>query len=425
MNKKKYFLFAWIIWFLSALFMLYKYAIEVSPSVMTQHLMSEFNIDATQLGYFAACYFYAYLIMQLPAGILIDRFGPRKITAIAIAICALGILIFSYTKILFLAEVGRFLTGIGAAFAAINCLKLTANWFPEKQFAFMAGLMMTLGMLGAVGGQAPLAAFIGYLGWRKAILILGISGFILSILFWIVVRDKSKEQHLIDIKLNPVKTNVWENCKTIFRSKQSWFLSIYSGFAFAPVSVFGGLWGVSFIEEYYQLSKMHSAQIVSLIFIGFAVGAPIMGWTSDYLGNRKKIMIFGTVLATFCMVLILYIPMPLFLLNIMMFSFGFFISTFLVCFTMIREINPPIVAATAIGFMNIFDAFFGAFSDPLTGKFLDLGWTGTMMNGARVYSVHTYKWALLTLPLFLIFAIAFLFTIKETYCKSSYPSSLP
>lgn len=425
MKNKKYLVFAWIIWLLSALFMFYKYAIEVSPSVMTSHLMSEFKIDAARLGNLAACYFYAYLIMQIPAGLLIDRFGPRKVTTIAIAVCGLGALIFAYSKILFFVEVGRFLTGVGAAFAAINCLKLTANWFPAKRFAFMAGLMMTLGMLGAVGGQAPLSAYIDHLGWREAIAVIGFFGFGLSVIFWLVVRDKSSHQQLTDIKLTPTKVKVWENCKTIFKSKQSWLLSAYSGLAFAPVSVFGGLWGVPFIMESYQISKIQSAQIVSLIFIGFAVGAPLMGWVSDYLGNRKKIMIVGTTLATVCMISVLYLPMSITLLNCMMFAFGFFISAFLICFTMITEINPPIAAATAIGFMNAFDSFAGAISDPLTGKFLDLGWTGKLINGARVFSVDTYKWALLTLPIYLVLSIGFLFVIRETYCKSSYPSTLP
>jgi hypothetical protein len=108
-----------------------------------------------------------------------------------------------------------------------------------------------------------------------------------------------------------------------------------------------------------------------------------------------------------------------------MLLFGFFISSFLLCFTMIREINAPMVAATAIGFMNAFDALLGALSDPLTGKFLDLGWTGKMVDGARVFSVETYRMALTTVPIYLVVAVGLLFFIRETYCKSVYPTSMP
>lgn len=423
MSRKMHNFLAWIIWLLAAIFMFYKFAIEVSPSVMTSHLMSEFKIDGAQLGNLAACYFYAYLLMQIPAGLLVDRFGPRRVTTIAITVCGLGMLLFASSSVLFIAQFGRFLTGLGAAFAALNCLKLTANWFPAKRFAFMAGLMMTLGMFGAVGGQAPLSAFIHAIGWRQALFVIGICGLVLAAIFWFVVRDHSK--YHIDFQLAPEDTNLWESCKAVFTSKQSWLLSVYSGLAFAPVTVFGGLWGVPFIAEAFELNKTHAAQIVSLLFIGFAVGAPLWGWLSDFMGNRKKLMYIGTTLAVISFSLILYIPLSIFFLNILMFLFGFSISAFLICFTMIREINAPIVAGTAIGFMNTFDAFLGAISDPLTGKFLDLGWKGKMMDGARVFSVETYKWTLTTVPIYLIVALGLLFFIKETYCKSSYPNTIP
>ncbi|NGX47909.1 MAG: putative sulfoacetate transporter SauU [Chlamydiae bacterium] len=423
MSRKMHNFLAWVIWLLSASFMFYKYAIEVSPSVMTTHLMSEFHIDGTQLGNLAACYFYAYLLMQIPAGLLVDRFGPRRVTSIAIAICGLGTILFASSGNLFLAQAGRFAAGLGGAFAALNCLKLTANWFPANRFALMAGLMMSLGMLGAVGGQAPLSAFINTLGWRPALFAIGIAGIVLAFLFWLIVRDRSK--YHINVNLTPKDTNLWASCMAVFKSKQSWILSVYSGLAFAPITVFGGLWGVPFISEAFELSKIHAANIVSLLFIGFAVGAPIWGWFSDFIGTRKKVMYVGTFFAVIAFCLVLYLPLSVWLLSITMFLFGFFISTFLLCFTMIREINAPMVAATAIGFMNAFDALLGALSDPLTGKFLDLGWRGKMLDGARVFSVETYRWALTTVPIYLVVATVLLFFIKETYCKSVYPTSMP
>ncbi|MDN3507228.1 MAG: MFS transporter [Simkaniaceae bacterium] len=423
MSKKMHNFLAWVIWLLSASFMFYKFAIEVSPSVMTEHLMGEFNIDGAQLGNLAACYFYAYLLMQIPAGLLVDRFGPRRVTSIAIALCGFGTILFASSGNLFLAQIGRFAAGFGAAFAALNCLKLTANWFPANRFAFMAGLMMTLGMLGAVGGQAPLSAFINALGWRSALYAIGIGGVVLAALFFLVVRDKSKYQ--ADVNFTPEDTNLWESCKAVFKSKQSWLLSIYSGLAFAPITVFGGLWGVPYISEAFELSKTNAANIVSLLFIGFAIGAPIWGWFSDFVGNRKKVMYIGTAFAAIAFSIILYMPMPIWLLSGIMVLFGFFISTFLLCFTMIREINAPMVAATAVGFMNAFNALLGALSDPLTGKFLDLGWTGKMVDGARVFSVETYRLALTTVPVYLVIAVGLLFFIKETFCKSVYPSTIP
>ena len=405
--------------------MFYKYALEVSPSVMTNTLMSTFNISGTQLGNLAACYFYAYLLLQIPAGLLLDKIGPRKVTTIAIAVCAAGSIIFAKADTLLVAGIGRFLTGAGAAFAAVNCLKLIANWFPFKQFAFMAGLMMTVAMLGAVGGQAPLASFIEAMDWRYAMEIIGIAGLVLAGIFWLIVRDISpehkKEKHIVSQKIS-----FFESLIKVLKNKQGWWLSIYSGFAFAPVMIFGGLWGVAFTSEAFNVNQNLAAQAVSLIFIGFAVGAPVFGWFSDWIGRRKIVMFWGTIIALFTISAVIYAPgLSRFSLTLFLFLFGFSISSFLLCFTMIREVSLPILAATAIGFMNAFDALFGAFSDPLTGKFLDMGWDGKLVDGARVFSVSAYKAAFLTLPAYLIIALFSLFKIKETYCKSSFPNPLP
>ncbi len=416
---------AWLIWLLSALFMFYKYALEVSPSVMTNTLMSAFDINGAELGNLAACYFYAYLLLQIPAGLLLDKIGPRKVTTLAIALCAIGSILFSGANTLLMAGIGRFLTGAGAAFAAVNCLKLIANWFPMRHFAFMAGLMMTVAMLGAVGGQAPLATFIQMVEWRAAMQIIGIAGLVLAVIFWVVVRDIAPD-HKFERHIVPTRLHLMDSLKQVLANRQSWWLSVYSGFAFAPVMVFGGLWGVSFIAEAFHVTQNIAAQSVSLIFIGFAVGAPFFGWFSDWLGKRRVVMLWGTLVGLVCISAVIYAPgLSHSFLTLLLFLFGFSISSFLLCFTMIREINLPILAATAIGFMNAFDALFGAFSDPLTGKFLDLGWDGQLSDGARVFSVSAYKAAFLTLPVYLSIAILSLWRIKETHCKPTKPTSLP
>lgn len=415
---------AWTIWLLSSAFMFYKYALEVSPSIMTSTLMETFNINGTALGNLAASYFYAYLLLQIPAGVLVDRFGPRKITTLAIACCALGGFVFGKADTLFLACLGRFITGAGAAFAAVNCLKLTSTWFPPRQFAFMTGLMMTLAMLGAVGGQAPLSALIELSTWREVMVLIAFIGFGLAALFWVVVRDNSPQKRAE--KRAQERPSIRKNLKRILKNPQSWWLSLYSGFAFAPVMVFGGLWGVSYTKDAYALSQNLAAQAVSLIFIGFAVGAPIFGWFSDYIGSRKKVMLWGTLAALITISTVIYAPtLSQSLLTILLFLFGFSISSFLLCFTMIQELHTPIIAATAIGFMNGFDALFGALSDPLAGKILDTYWTGQLVNGARIFSVHAYKMAFITIPIFLIAALFCLSFIRETTSKLHDPSSLP
>ena len=421
-TKSKNLARAWIIWLLSALFMFYKFVLEVSPSVMTNTLMSAFDISGVQLGNFAACYFYAYLLLQIPAGLLLDRFGPRKVTPIAIAVCAAGAFLFAGAETLFVACAGRFLIGVGAAFGAVNAFKLIANWFPHKQFAFMSGLMITVAMLGAVGGQAPLAAFIAAVEWRHAIEVLAVIGLALAVVFYLIVRDESPTLHEAPIK----ELSFSSNLKQIFKRKETWWISLYSGFAFAPVMVFGGLWGVAFTSQSYGLSSDMAAQAVSLIFIGFAVGCPIFGWFSDWIERRKIVVFWGTLVSLICISLVVYAPSHSHsLLMAALFVFGFAISSYALSFTMIREIVSPKLAASAVGFMNAFNALFGAFSDPLTGKLLDVTWDGKMVDGARFFSLESYEFALAALPIYLIISLLILFFVRETYKKDTFPSTMP
>lgn len=407
-------IYPWFIWGLAACFFFYKYLLQVSPSVMSTDLMSAYSITGAGLGNLAACFFYAYLIMQIPVGILLDRWSPRLITSFAVLICALGTFLFAHSHSLVFAGMSRFITGIGAAFAAVSCFKLATIWFPPKRFALVAGLSMTAAMLGAVGGEAPLSLLVNSFGWRHALDIIAIPGFLLFILMLIFIRDKKNTPEFTAIEDH---TRLGTKLTTILKDKQTWILSWYSGLAFAPVSVFGGLWGVSFIEQAHHLSPISAASSVSLIFIGFAVGCPISGWLSDYLQRRVPLMFVGTIIALVTISCILYLPnLSPHELDFLFLVFGLGASCFFLCFSMIREIHPLIYAATVLGFMNTFDSICEAASEPFIGKLLDLGWNGEMVKGARIFSVHDYHLGLMALPIYFIIALILLFFIKETFC---------
>ncbi len=407
--------YPWIIFLLSSSFFFYKYLLQVSPSVMTQELMHTFNLSGLQLGNLAAFYFYTYLLMQLPAGLLIDRFSPKRLMTLAITVCALGVLLFAEAKYLGMAEFGRLLIGLGGAAAVIGTTKFISLWFPAKQFALISGLMMTLGMLGAVCAQAPLSLLMNHFGWRGSALILAIIGFCIAVLFLFIARDKTiaDEPQQQPHETHRVLQGLWQ----IMKNRHSWSISIYSGLAFAPISAFGGLWGVPYLMEVYHLDKTVIASLTSLIFIGFAIGSPIAGWLSDYIQRRKVIMASGTILSLVAILLVLYVPLTTVLLGIMLFAMGFFTGFFFVSFAHMREMNNPLLSATSIGFINMFNAMCGAFSEPLIGKLLDMGWTHLTRNGIRIFSLHDYHIALLTLPLCLIVSLVALLITKETHCQ--------
>ncbi len=407
-------LHSWTVWLIAALFFFYKYLLQVSPSVMSSNLMSTFHASGAQLGNLAACFFYSYLVMQIPVGILLDRYNTRLITTTAILFSAIGTFLFSEALDINAAYIARAIIGLGAAFAAVSCFKVVTLWFPPHRFALLAGLSMTAAMLGAVFGQAPLAILIKHYEWQTAMKYLSIPGFILALSFFFMVKQKKDGPKSASLPTLTLR----EQFTTIVKSKQTWVLSLYSGLAFAPVSVFGGLWGVSFLKQAYQLSETAAASTLSCIFIGFAIGCPVSGWLSDHLGRRKPLMLLGTSIAIICLSLVIYLPSAnTLLLSSLLLCFGLGASCFFLCFSMIREIHLLTIAATALGFMNTFDSICEALSEPFIGKILDLGWNGALEKGARVFSLKDYHLALSILITYLILSFFLLFFIRETYCQ--------
>ncbi len=409
-------IYPWLVFALSSSFLFYKYLLQVSPTVMSLELMHTFSLTGESLGNLAAFYFYAYLTMQLPVGLLLDHFSPKRLVAAAIAVCALGALLFAKAESLGIADLGRLLIGIGGAFSAVGTMKLITIWFPPKRFAFVSGLMMTVGMLGAVGGEAPVAHMVTALGWRHTMLYCAIVGFILAVCFWIFVFDKKSSKEAASVKTR--KNAFFYDLKQIIKNPQSWLISLYSGLAFAPISAFAGLWGVPYMMQAYQMSKAEIAGLVSLTFIGFAIGSPLAGWFSDRIKRRKPIMIFGTLLGLAFLSIVVYAShLSKTELALLLFLFGFFTSFFFVSFALMREINSPKASGTAIAFINMFNAIFGALSEPLIGKLLDLGWHHKMLEGARIFSVRDYQHALVALPICMIIALFLQLFIRETFCK--------
>lgn len=408
-------LYPYIIWLVAASFFFYKYLIQVSPSVMTNDLMHTFKVNGAGLGNLAAFYFYAYLVMQIPVGILLDKFSPRLLTTIAIFACSLGTLIFSQANTLWLASLSRALMGTGAAFAAVSSFKLASLWFTPKRFALVSGMFMTAAMLGAVGGQMPLLILLENFGWRNSLVIISILGFTLGIIYFMVVRDKSLAPSLQ--RSQPSLNGL----TAIILNKQVWILSLYSGLAFGPISAFGGLWGVPFLKTAYQLSSNDAAFAISFIFIGFALGAPFWGWLSDFIKRRKPVLFAGTFLGLICLLELIYLPnQSLYRLVIFLLCFGFSASGFFVSFAMIKELFPIVLIGTIIGFMNTFNSICEALFEPMVGALLDLTGNVIVMQNAYDYqfSVHGYYFSLLVLPVSLVCALISLTFIEETYCQA-------
>ncbi|MDP5012294.1 MAG: MFS transporter, partial [Alphaproteobacteria bacterium] len=143
---------------------------------MTHDLMRDFEVNSASLGVLSSFYYYAYVILQVPCGMIVDKIGIRRIVTFSTLLCVAGTLLFAGSENLSLAKLGRFMVGAGSACAFISCLKVTVEWFSPMRFALVAGLSNMMGTFGGICAGRPLALFVNQLGWREASFWLGIIG---------------------------------------------------------------------------------------------------------------------------------------------------------------------------------------------------------------------------------------------------------
>lgn len=409
-----------VVWLTGTLFYFYEFFIQVAPNVMMPDLTRHFGITAAQFGFLATAYYAGYAMMQIPAGTLLDRFGARRLIVIATLICALGSFLTAHANTWALVELARFATGIGSAFAVLGSFVLAANWFPTNRFGLLSGFVLTFGMLGAVSGQHPMAVMVESIGWRESLDVLTVLGIAYAILTWFVIQDNKNPMGKNRFSASQSFKELLSNVAKIMRQPQPWLLAAYGLLMFTPTLTLGASWGAGFLIAAYDIPMTQAGGIISLIFIGWAIGCPVFGWISDRMRLRKPPLYISSVGGTICLFIIIYVHMPsTFMLGTLMLFFGIFSGAFLSSFSIARELQPAKATGAALGFMNMIQSMGGAILPPVVGTILDLLWNGAMLDGGRVYRLSDYQHALLILPLEMLAAGLLLYFIKETHCKEA------
>jgi len=408
---------AWLVWALGAASFGYAFFQRVTPSVMVSDLMREFQVGAAILGNLSAVYFYAYAGLQIPVGLMLDRWGPRRMLTIAAAVAAVGSLLFALAHTITAAYLGRLLIGMGSAVGFVGTLKLAAHWFPPNRYAFLGGMTMLVAMIGGVGGQAPLAFAVAAVGWRGTVLAAAAFGAVLALLTWVIVRDRPPGDPVPEARTVSARS-LAADLGAVLRSRQNWAVAVYGGCMSGPMLAYAGLWGVPHLMEAYALERPVAAGSASLMLIGWAVGAPAGGWISDHLGRRKLPMAMTAGLGLIGWLALLYAPgLPIAAAWGLLFATGAVSGGMVVCMAVARELVPVRLSGATTGFVNTANVGAGAVLQPFIGFLLDLNWDGFLLAGARVYSVGAYHVALAVLPGCALVALLMALSVRETWCR--------
>ncbi len=408
-----------LVWSFGAIFFLVDYIVRVSPSVLTPTLMAEFHANAFAIGGLSGFFYYAYISMQIPVGILVDRFGPKRLLVFSTAVCAISTLMFAGMHSLMIGYISRVLLGFGASFAFVGTLKLISLWFKAERFALLAGITQALGMVGATIGQGPMAILYQDIGWHACMYSLAVFFVVLCLLIAVVVKDFNPNIVHTDINIHE-KIKVIPALQFVLKSRQTWLNCLFIGLLYGPTTCFGEQWGASFLSRSQGISIADAGHATGVLFIGLAIGCPVLGWVSDFFKRRLMIMRIAVLMCLMSLTLIIYAPGLAFIKQwnmVILFIYGFFNSGIVISYAMAAELNRRQFTGIALGLTNMITIVIGALMIPIIGFVLDRLWDGTMLNGARVFAIHDYQIAFIALPIGFILALVITFFQQETFCK--------
>jgi MFS family permease len=414
---------AWCVWGLGALFYLIGFYQRVAPAVITAELMNEFKISATALGHLSAFYYYAYVAMQIPTGILSDIWGPRRLLTIGAFVAGIGTLMFSMAPNLLWANLGRLLVGASVGVAYVGMLKLAGNWFPSHLFAVVSGLALMFGIIGAVFAGVPLRLAVDFWGWRPVMLASAIITFAVCAAIWLIVRDAPKDNGYAghnDIKVAPKKASrfrVLSSIGEVFKYPNTALLAMIPGGIVGCLLTFSGLWGVPFLTTHYGMPPTEAAALASALLVAWAIGGPIFGGLSDRIGRRKPLYLIGCTLTLIGWGLVIYYPdLPVAWLVVLLLISGFASGSMIISFAFAKESVPSHLAGTVSGITNMGVMMGPTLLQPAVGWVLDRRWQGDMLAGARIYSFDAYRAGFSFMFAWTTLALLLLFT-KETHCR--------
>ncbi|HVV69594.1 MAG TPA: MFS transporter [Gammaproteobacteria bacterium] len=402
--------YPWIVCLSVALFFFYQFLDMSSFNTLGTEIMHSFRLSTTQLGQLSAFYMYGLAIFFIPAGILLDHFSVRKLLLGAIIVATAGILLFSQAQILWVAIIGRFLSGTMHSLAFLGCCRVAARWLPNRM-ALALGCMVTVGLLGGIVAQAPLVLLVDYMNWRSIFLILGALGILIWVVMLIFLKDPPK-----DIKATWVNSDIFtilNNVKQVMKLTQNWIPAFYTCLLNLPIMILGALWGIVYLTQEHHLTSLQAAEITSMIYVGTIIGSPIFGFWSDKIQRRKLPMLIAAIFSL-ALILIVFFNRQLSetALSMLFFLIGFFTSAQSLTYPLIVENNPPILSSTALGFASIIIMGVGGLFQPLFGWLLK----NTTSQLGSYFTSNQLAFSLL--PLAFVCCIFLACLIREQRAKS-------
>lgn len=409
---------AWCIWVLAALFYLYEFAVRVAPSVMVDDIQMRYGLDAADFGASMSMYYHVYGPMQILVGLLLDYFGARYLLVAATCCVAVGCFIPFWLEGVWALTFARGVMGFGSAFAFVGAMYLATLHFPKNRLAFLSGLTTSLGMAGAIVGEAPLAKIVAILGWQHTFWYAGFLGLFVAFALYLVIPGRNASTSIAQEARAPF----FQSLLAVMRNRQVWVIGIVACVLYAPLAVFADLWGVEYVQSITGADRIDSALATSMLYFGWLIGGPFVGFLSGKMGSDRNLLIVASLLTTvFLSIFLSFTSLPMAAVHGLLLAIGLSSSAQVVCFAAAIHASPQFAQGSAIAFTNMFVMLLGGMFQWLAGIILKAcNTTGPTIvklapvGSALSYAAEDFRLAMLMLPALGLLGVVLSFWIKPS-----------
>jgi predicted MFS family arabinose efflux permease len=296
----------WAVWAIASIFYAYQYILRVMPNIMLYDIMEKFDISAAAFGQFSGVYYIGYSLMHLPLGLMLDRFGPRKVMSGCVLLTLTGLLPLLFADYWVWPIAGRFLIGAGSSAAILGVFKIVRMMFREERFARMLSLSVMIGLIGAIYGGGPVSWLREQLGFEAVVQLTAVAGVVLAFATWWIVPD------LQSVSENTMLGDI----KEVLRNPRVLVSCMCAGLMVGPLEGFADVWGTAFLKQVYGFEGTLAASLPSMIFIGMCFGSPVLSYIADKIGSYLAAILCSGVLMAACFFALLNGQLPPTLLSI-------------------------------------------------------------------------------------------------------------
>lgn len=390
-----------------------------------QDVFSEtFALSSTGFALLSSSYFYLYPLMQIPAGMAIDLFGPRRVVTFSFAAMSLGTLLFASASAFGHLFWGRVIISFGAAFLWGSLLKIQGIYFSGRVFAFLAGFGAVAASLGIILSGSPFMFGVTRLGWREMMYLLAALTILLllgNLIFTRIPACSLKNGKATSSQSNPgyhESKTALAGTLTVLKQKSAWLLFLCHFGIYGPYAAFLGIWSYPFMvgEGGYTISQ--TSFFITFMGLGYMLGGPVLGHFSDRIGEKRKpVLLISCAFLALSTATLLLLPYfknePGYLLYPALFMIGFFTPGLIISMVLARELQNPRYSGVAVGIVNS-GGFVGAAAAQLVvGLIMETGWEGQSLRGIMIYPWPIYQQIIIFSTLLLLLALVAIYLVEE------------